>query len=247
MYLFFQKVMKVDKILLVEDDAKITEIVRKYLTHSGYQLTCAPSGELARSYVENESFAIILLDVMLPDTNGFEWLHELRNGTYQLSSHSAHIDTPVIMLTALGQTKNVIKGLKTGADDYITKPFDPAELVERVAVILRRIRKASPQQEIKQIGALTIHLALREVMCGEKMLVLHRREYDLLIFLSHHAQQVFTRDELLTKVWGIDFDGSDRAVDISIQRLRSNLQSNPTQLQIKTVRGIGYKLEVIPS
>lgn len=236
-----------NKILIVEDDAKITEIVRKYFIHSGYDVTCAANGERAGSYLEKERFAIVILDVMLPDTNGFELLGELRSGVYYQSMHSADTDTPVIMLTALGQSKNVIKGLKTGADDYLTKPFDPVELVERVAVILRRMSRAAPHQDVQQIGALKIHLASREVTCGEHLLDLHRREFDLLVFLSHHVQKVFTRDELITKVWGFDFDGSDRAVDISIQRLRTNLQSYSTQLQIKTVRGIGYKLEVIPS
>lgn len=229
------------KILLVDDDIKICDITKKYLVHAGYEVNVAYNGNQAKKLLEAERFNFAIFDVMLPDTTGFDLLTNLKDGIYMMSSNSTDKDIPVILLTALGQTQNVLQGLRKGADDYITKPFEPAELIERINVILRRTG-VNTSNELS-IGNILIDLDKTEVKCNNTQIVFQRREYDLLVFLCKNKNKVFSREELLNKVWTYEYDCSDRAVDICIQRVRSKLNEVNTGVNIKTIWGIGYKLE----
>ncbi len=229
------------KILLVDDDIKICDITKKYLIHAGYEVNIAYNGSQAKKLLETERFCFIIFDVMLPDTTGFDLLTNLKDGIFMISSSSTDKDTPVIMLTALGQTQNILRGLRNGADDYITKPFEPAELIERINVILKRFGVDSSNEIL--IGNVAIDLSKSEVKCNNSKIIFQRREYDLLVFLCKNKNKVFSREELLNKVWTYEYDCSDRAVDICIQRVRSKLNEANSKVNIKTIWGVGYKLE----
>ena len=230
------------KLLLVDDDAKINHIVFRYLRHEGHEVDTVLKGEAAEDLLATQHYDLVILDVMLPDTTGFALLENLRSGAYFSSSASTVPDTAVIMLTALGDTPNVVKGLAGGADDYMSKPFDPSELVQRVSAILRRTAPTSGAQEILH-GDLRIDQRSRVVRIGDTQLDLQRRESDLLTFLCQNPAQAFTREELLNKVWGWDYEGSDRAVDICVQRLRYKLKAADSRVVIHTVWGTGYRLD----
>ncbi len=234
-----------NRLLLVEDDKKISGITQKFLEHAGFAVTTAFDLKTAQSELEKTVFCFIIFDVMLPDGSGFDLLRDLREGLYFLSPNSTPIDTPVLMLTALGQTKNVVQGLRVGADDYVTKPFEPTELVERVAVILKRAGYKSYATSTLQAGALEIELTTRIVTSRGEQVTLNRREYDLLLFFCRNMQQVFSREQLIAQIWGMEFDGGDRSVDICVQRVRSKLKEHQAGLQIKTVWGVGYMMEVM--
>jgi len=231
------------KILIVDDDKKICDITAKYLTHAGFNVTSAFDGTSAINNLENNKFSLIILDVMLGDTTGFELLEDLRNGTFYIDENSSDIDIPVIMLTALSQTQNVIKGLKTGADDYVAKPFEPLELVERVKAILKRLGRKIEDEIV--IGSVKINLTTYCFYNNNIIFQLQRRERDLFILLCRNKDKVYTREELLNLVWGFDYEGSDRSVDICVQRLRTKLTEVHATIVVKTVWGVGYKLEVI--
>lgn len=231
------------KILLVDDDLKICDITRKYLIHAGYEVNVAYNGSEAKKLLETEKFSLAIFDIMLPDTTGFELLTNLKDGMFMVSLSSTDKDIPVILLTALGQTQNVLKGLRGGADDYITKPFEPAELIERINVILRRFGINS-SNEIS-VSNIVIDSNKTEVRCNSAQIPFQRREYDLLVFLCKNKNKVFSREELLNKVWTYEYDCSDRAVDICIQRVRSKLNEAGARINIKTIWGVGYKLECV--
>jgi DNA-binding response OmpR family regulator len=231
---------RLKKVLLADDDKKICDIVEKYIKHAGYETAVAHNGAQTKFLLQKYRFSLVIFDVLLPDTTGFELLEDLRNGDYVLSSASTDKETPVIMLTALGQTQNVLKGLRSGADDYMTKPFEPSELVERIKVILKR---AKTETDEITAGNIIINLPAQTVMCEEKSFALQRREFDLLQYLCKNLNKSCTREELLNTVWGWDYDGSDRAVDICVQRLRTKLGEVGANIQIKTVWGAGYRLE----
>ena len=230
------------KLLLVDDDPKINNIVFRYLRHEGHEVDTALCGKDAEKLLGSERYDLLILDVMLPDTTGFVLLENVRSGAYFLTSAATPQDTAAIMLTALGDTKNVVKGLAGGADDYMSKPFDPVELVQRVSAILRRTAPTISTQEIRH-GDLRIDQRSRVVRVRDISLDLQRRESDLLTFLCQNPTQAFTREELLNKVWGWDYEGSDRAVDICVQRLRYKLKAAQSRVHISTVWGTGYRLD----
>jgi DNA-binding response OmpR family regulator len=234
-----------NRILLVEDDKKISGITQKFLEHAGFAVTTVFDIKTAQLELEQNVFCFAIFDVMLPDGSGFALLRDLREGLYFLSPNSTHIDTPVLMLTALGETKHVLQGLRLGADDYVTKPFEPMELVERVAVILKRAGHKSYATSTMQAGTLEIELTTRIVMSRGEQVSLNRREYDLLLFFCRNMQQVFSREQLIAQIWGMEFDGGDRSVDICVQRVRSKLKEHQAGLQIKTVWGVGYMMEAM--
>lgn len=229
------------KILLIDDDLKICDITQRYIVKAGYEVTLAHDGRQAERCLETQRFCLVIFDAMLPDTTGFDLLDNFRTGMYVRNADSSDRDTPAIMLTALGQTNNVLKGLRSGADDYITKPFDPNELLERIRVILKRAGVFS--SSILEIGNVTVNLTSKTVICGNTALNLQRREFDLLAYLSRNKDHIFQRDELIGAVWGWDYDGGDRAVDICIKRLRTKLYGAGATIAIKTAWGIGYRLD----
>lgn len=232
-------------VLFVDDDKKICDITARYIRDIPLDVVCAFDGYGAAAILEARSVSLIILDVMLPDTSGFDFLSGFRAGAFYRSAISTAVDTPVIMLTALSQTSNVVKGLRLGADDYIIKPYDPLELVERVKAVLKRSGRFITDEFT--IGDIRVNLTAQKFTCGETAFELQRREKDLFLCMAKNdRQRVFSREELISLVWGFDYDGSDRAVDICVQRLRSRLKEIRSSVAIKTIWGQGYRLEVKP-
>lgn len=210
-------------------------LVSLYLRPEGHQLTEAANGSEAVRLASTEHFDLIILDLMLPDFDGFEVCRRLRaNGDA----------TPIIMLTARGQLSDRIEGLRSWADDYIVKPFDGVELAARVAAVLRRTKGAGPPRTLSR-GPLTLDTGRREAELAEVGVIpLTRTEFDLLLALAEHPGQVLDREQLLNRVWGADFEGGPRTVDTHVKNLRDKL--GPAAHLIATVWGVGYKFEVAP-
>jgi len=221
-------------VLVVEDDRSIALLLKAYLEHEGFQVQVAADGEEALSRFPEINPALVLLDLMLPGKDGWTVLGEIR----QQSS------CPVIMVTARGAVEDRLHGFERGADDYVPKPFDPEEVVARVKAVLRRpARLVEP--ELVQFGTLVVNFTSHVVTVKGKMIPLAPRHWELLAFLVRHPNQVFTRDQLLDHVWGMDYEGGDRAVDVSVKRVRQLLQEWPrSEGEIVTVRGKGYLLRV---
>lgn len=225
-------------ILVVDDDSKIARIVSKYLTAAGHQVGNAETAAMATAELCSRSYKLAVLDVMLPDSSGLELCARLRSS----AGWATAADIPVLMLSALGLTDDVVRGLRRGADDYLIKPFEPRELVERVAALLRRYR--SGEQPSRQlIGQLELDRSGETCCYQGRPVDLTRREYALLAYLCDHPGRVFKRQQLLDAVWGLDYLGSDRAVDLCVLRLRQKLQALEVDgVSIETVWGSGYKL-----
>ncbi len=216
-------------ILLVDDEKKITELARLYLENDGFQVTAVHDGERALQAFLTEQPGLIVLDLMLPLLDGYEVCRRIR----------AQSDVPIIMLTARDQDVDKIVGLELGADDYLTKPFNPRELVARVKAILRRSQPSTKTQRIA-LGALTLDLERRELGISNNLVPLRTKEFDLLAVLAQHPRIVFTREKLLELAWGYDFAGETRTVDVHVAHLRKKLLGS--NVEIETVTGVGYKL-----
>ncbi len=223
------------KILIVEDEKAISQVLKAYLKKVNYEVEQVFTGAEAIAKFEEFQPNLVLLDVMLPGMSGWDILKEIRTKS----------TCPVIMLTALGDINYRLAGLNDGADDYITKPFIGDEVVARVQAVLRRSIQVIDDKEKKQFGALCINMKAHTITLNGVELDLTPRDLSLLIFLAQHPNQLFTRDQLIDHVWGMDYEGSDRAVDLSIKRLRKSLQNWPSsEGEIKTLRGLGYQLSV---
>ena len=223
--------MSAELILLVDDEPSITELARMYLERDGYRIHEAADGESALETAEKQKPALIVLDVMLPKVDGFDVCRRLR---------SAGNDVPIIMLTARDEDIDKILGLELGADDYLTKPFNPRELVARVKAILRRSesKKDSDGKPIHR-GDLTIDPVSREARLTSRTLDLRAQEFDLLLTLAESPGRVFSREQLLQLAWGFDYYGQTRTVDVHIAHLRKKLEGG--NIKIETVTGVGYK------
>jgi two-component system response regulator ResD len=223
----------------VDDDPHIRELCRLYLRHAGYQTTEAGDGREAIDRVDREAFDLVVLDLMLPEIDGFDVLAHIRDRDDWL---------PVVMLTAMGDEEDRILGLEMGADDYMIKPFSPKELVARVKAVLRRAVAGPPPgaSRIRHPGLL-IDMEERVVQAGEDRLALTPREFDLLCFLARHPKQIFSRDHLLDRVWGLDFEGDNRTVDVHVTRLRQKLLASSSPYEyLDTVWGRGYRFQPEP-
>lgn len=224
------------RILVVDDEPNIREVVELYLRREGFEVDTAADGAAALQALEGHRPDLIVLDLMLPLLNGMQLTRTLRESDYGV---------PIIMLTAKGEEDDRIAGLELGADDYVTKPFSPKELVARVKAVLRRANAASageaPVQPIT-IGQVTANPATRQVWVSDREIVLTAKEFDLLWFLMSHPGQVFTRDQVLDNVWGYDFFGDASTVTVHVRRLREKIETQPTKpAYILTVWGVGYK------
>jgi DNA-binding response OmpR family regulator len=218
-------------ILLVDDEPSITQLARMYLEREGYRVMDVGDGEAALRAVSDHRPALVVLDVMLPKLDGFEVCRRLRASSDNVA---------ILMLTARDEDIDKIIGLELGADDYLTKPFNPRELVARVKAILRRgIVKSEADQPV-QFEDLKIDPARREATLDGKALELRTQEFDLLLTLAEQPGRVFTREQLLQKAWGFDYYGQTRTVDVHIAHLRKKLEAG--QVKIETVTGVGYKL-----
>jgi len=219
-----------ETILVVDDERNIVELARMYLEAEGYRVVTAADGREALAQVRAARPALVVLDLMLPELDGWEVCRRLR----------AESDLPIIMLTARSDDVDKIVGLELGADDYLTKPFNPRELVARVRAVLRRAAPTVKGERPITLGRLTIDPAGREVTIGGRPVRLRAKEFDLLYTLARHRGIVLTRDQLLDLVWGYDFYGQTRTVDVHIGQLRRKLKGSG--VHIETVHGIGYKL-----
>ncbi len=224
-------------ILVVEDEPTIVEVVVRYLVREGFRTITAGDGEAALRAVARERPDLIVLDLMLPGLDGLEVLRRVRAGGA----------VPVVMLTARGEEIDRVVGLELGADDYVTKPFSPRELVARVRAVLRRTQGAAPAEGGAPpplvVGELRLDPAARTAALGAAPITLTSREFDLLAFLMRHVNQVFTREQLLDQVWGYTFAGDLSTVTVHIRRLREKIERDPASpALLQTVWGVGYRL-----
>lgn len=219
-------------VLVVDDEQHILELARMYLEREGFSVEEARDGAEALEKIRTLKPAIVVLDLMLPEVDGWEVCRRTR----------AKSEVPIIMLTARSDDVDKIVGLELGADDYLTKPFNPRELVARVKAILRRYEKSIQPGRVIHLGQLTIDPASREVTLAGQVVKLRTKEFDLLHTLAQHRGQVLSREQLLNLVWGYDFYGETRTVDVHIAHLRGKLKGSDAE--IETVRGVGYKLVV---
>ena len=223
------------KIMIVDDDRNIAQLIRLLLEKEGYSVTTCGRGDEAVKAFSRDTPDLLLLDIMLPGMDGWQVCRAVRQ-------QSA---VPIIMLSAKDETFDKVLGLELGADDYITKPFDNKELVARVKAVLRRSAPAEPEQNAISWPGLSVSLSTYEVQFRGKHLEMPPKELELLYFLASHKNRVFTREQLLEQVWGFGFFGDSRTVDQHIKRLREKLTgSEELGWQIKTVWGVGYKFEV---
>ena len=222
-------------ILLVDDDPNITQLVRLYLEKEGYDVQTADRGDTALEMFRKNPPHLMLLDIMLPGMDGWEVCREVRRTS----------NIPIIMLTAKGETFDKVLGLELGADDYITKPFEPKEMVARIKAVARRYQTGdTPAKEVSFPG-LTVNISRYSVVYAGQEIEMPPKELEVLYFLASHANQVFTRQQLLEQVWGFNFFGDSRTVDVHIKRLREKLvDCEKYGWQIKTVWSVGYKFEV---
>ncbi|WP_111291293.1 response regulator transcription factor [Bacillus safensis] len=227
--------MNKGKILVVEDEKKIARVLSLELEYEGYEVTVKETGMDGLQALEEDSFDLVLLDVMLPELSGLEVLRRVRK---------TNTATPIILITARGSVPDKVSGLDLGANDYITKPFDIEELLARIRAQLRLNIRAQEEKETElSIADLTVNEKTREIQRAGQMLELTPREYDLLVHLLNHQQQVLTRDQLLTAVWGFDYFGDTNVVDVYIRYLRKKIDYPFEKQLIHTVRGVGYVMK----
>jgi DNA-binding response OmpR family regulator len=222
-----------ERVLLVEDDASIREVAAMGLKQAGFRVTTAADGREGLQRARHDPFEVIILDVMLPSLDGFEVCREIRKESR----------VPIVMLTARTDTVDVVVGLESGADDYVTKPFEMPELVARVRAVLRR-SSAAPEENMISVGELEVDPAAFMARKAGQDLSLTATEFRLLLELARRPGQVFTRELLLERVWNYDYLGDSRLVDVAVQRLRGKVEDDPAHPKVvKTVRGVGYRLE----
>ncbi|MFS0559446.1 response regulator transcription factor [Terribacillus sp. 179-K 1B1 HS] len=223
------------KILIVDDDAHIRELIHLILSKEGFSIAEAEDGEAALAILETDKIDMIILDIMMPNMDGWAFCQEVR--TY-------YSDTmPIIMLTAKGETMQKVKGFDLGADDYMVKPFAAPELVARVKAQLRH-HQISVSNQIR-IGNVLIDRASFKVMIEDEHVTLPLKEFELLFKLAANPQKTFSREQLIEDIWGFDYEGDERTVDVHIKRLRQRFSCEGCPFKITTIRGLGYRLEVL--
>ncbi len=220
------------KILVVDDDPHIRELVSVFLEREGFQTYEAIDGMDALRKIEEVKMDMVILDIMMPNMDGWELCYELRK----------YYDIPLLMLTAKGETSQKVKGFQLGTDDYLVKPFDPLELVVRVKALLKRYQ-INVSQSI-QVGNVLLNRKTFEVTIGEQTITLPLKEFELLFTIGSKVGRTCSREQLIEAVWGYDFEGNERTLDVHINRLREKFQEEQTGFTIKTIRGLGYRLEV---
>lgn len=231
--------MGANKILVCDDDRNICELLRLYLEKDGFEVCIANDGEEALEKHKTEQPSLILLDVMMPKLDGWQVCREIRKKS----------DCPIIMITAKGETFDKVLGLELGADDYVTKPFDPKEIIARIKAVMRRVHPANQQEaqeDVKEVryDKLVVNMTKYELKVDSKVVDTPPKELELLFYLASNPNHVFTRDQLLDKVWGFEYYGDSRTVDVHVKRLREKLEGVSDQWALKTVWGVGYKFDV---
>ena len=224
-----------EKILVVDDDTNICELLRLYLEKEGYVVKIVNDGVSAINAFKQENPDLTLLDIMIPKLDGWQVCREIRKFS----------DKPIIMLTAKGETFDKVLGLELGADDYVTKPFDTKEVVARIKAVLRRTAPASDTSDVKEVNydKVSINLTNYEMKVNGVSVDTPPKELELIYHLASNPNRVFTRDQLLDEVWGFDYYGDSRTVDVHIKRLREKLEGVSDKWELKTVWSVGYKFE----
>lgn len=223
------------KILVADDDRNICELLRMYLEKDGFSVVIAGNGEEALQKFDEEEPDLLLLDVMMPRLDGWQVCREIRKKS----------ECPIIMITAKGETFDKVLGLELGADDYVVKPFEPKEIIARIKAVLRRTGKASAENDKKEVNfdKLTVNMTKYELKVDGKVVDTPPKELELLFHLASNPNRVYTRDQLLDEVWGFEYYGDSRTVDVHIKRLREKLEGVSDKWTLKTVWGVGYKFE----
>lgn len=221
-----------NKIMVVDDDSNIRELIRLILRKEGFEVLEAVDGKDALIKLENDKIDLVILDIMMPNMDGWEFCEEARK----------FCSFPILMLTAKGETSQKVKGFELGADDYLTKPFEPAELAARVKALLKRCNIAA--SKIVTVGKLVIDQNQYVVKTANGEITLPLKEFELLFTLAGSPGKTFTRDRLIEDIWGYDFEGNERTLDVHIGRLREKFPSERYGVKITTIRGVGYRLEV---
>lgn len=224
------------KILVADDDKNICELLRLYLEKEGYTVVLANDGEEALERFTAETPDILLLDVMMPKLDGWQVCREIRKKS----------EAPIIMVTAKGETFDKVLGLELGADDYVVKPFDTKEVVARIKAVMRRTGKTAAETNIKEVSydKLVVNMMKYELKVDGKVVDTPPKELELLFHLASNPNRVYTRDQLLDEVWGFEYYGDSRTVDVHVKRLREKLEGVSEKWALKTVWGVGYKFEV---
>ena len=222
------------KVLVVDDDPHIREVVRLFLQKEGFEVQEAADGVEALASMELVKAELVILDIMMPNMDGWELCQKLREAG----------DCPILMITAKRETTDKLKGFKLGTDDYLVKPFDPMELVARVKALLKRYRVSTASAV--QAGGLSMDRATHEASVGGQALSLPPKEFELLFDLASHPGKTRLRDQLIEDIWGYDFDGNERTLDVHINRLRDRFPEKESGFSIRTIRGLGYRMEIKP-
>jgi two-component system OmpR family response regulator len=233
-FIFLKGMNTMAKILIVDDDPHIRELIHVILSKEGVSIVEAEDGESALSILETEKVDLIILDIMMPNMDGWTFCQEVR------SYYSETL--PILMLTAKGETAQKVKGFDLGADDYMVKPFAPAELSARVKVLLKRYQITLSNRI--EIGNVVIDRTSYKVFIGNQDITLPLKEFELLFKLATHQQRTFSREQLIEDIWGLNYEGDERTVDVHIKRLRQRFSQEDCPFIITTIRGLGYRLEV---
>ena len=220
------------KVLIVDDDPHMRELIGLFLRPEGFEIVEACDGIEALATLQSFKADLVLLDIMMPNMDGWELCREIRK----------QYDIPLLMLTAKGDTAQKVKGFELGTDDYLVKPFEPAELAARVKALLKRYRIAISQTV--QVGELMMNRKTYEVSLGNLNVEIPLKEFELLFKLASYSGKTFSREQLIEDIWGYDYEGTDRTVDVHINRLRERFSVNSDSFKISTIRGLGYRLEV---
>ncbi|MBO0600233.1 response regulator transcription factor [Sporosarcina sp. E16_3] len=220
------------KVLIVDDDPHMRELIGLFLRPEGFEIVEACDGIEALATLQSFKADLVLLDIMMPNMDGWELCREIRK----------QYDIPLLMLTAKGDTAQKVKGFELGTDDYLVKPFEPAELTARVKALLKRYRIAISQTV--QVGELIMNRKTYEVSLGNLNVEIPLKEFELLFKLASYPGKTFSREQLIEDIWGYDYEGTDRTVDVHINRLRERFSVNSDSFKISTIRGLGYRLEV---
>ena len=228
--------MSMGKILVADDDQNICELIRLYLEKENFTVVLAADGEEAVAKFNAESPDLVLLDIMMPKLDGCQVCREIRRKS----------ECPIIMITAKSETFDKVLGLELGADDYVVKPFDTKEIVARIKAVMRRAGKSGSHDDVKEVSydKLVVNMTRYELKVDGKVVDTPPKELELLFHLASNPNRVYTRDQLLDEVWGFEYYGDSRTVDVHIKRLREKLEGVSDQWSLKTVWGVGYKFEV---
>lgn len=225
------------KVLTIEDDPNIVELIQLYIEKIGFTSVFATDGEEGLKQFYKESPDCIILDLMLPKMNGWEICKMIRLEDKKI---------PIIMLTGKGETYDIVKGLEIGADDYIVKPFDPNELIARVKSVLRRTVLSESEEGILQFSNIVINMNEYRVLIDGNQVLMAPKEMELFYYLAMNPNQVISRQQLLDRIWGYDFDGDPRTIDVHIKRIRDKLALHHADWSVITIRGVGYRFEENP-